>query len=49
MGVRIREELVQALELNNQSHDKKKAYLDQVNQGRSKNFPDGAKLDQSKD
>jgi len=45
MGVRIREELSQALQLNNQSHDKKRIYLDQLTKGRAKNFEDGAKLE----
>ena len=45
MGVRIREELSQALQLNNQSHDKKRIYLDQLTKGREKNFEDGAKLE----
>ena len=40
MGVRIREELQQALELNNASHDKKKSYLEQITRGNIKNFVD---------
>ena len=39
MGVRVREELEQALKLNNVSHDKKKSYLETVAKGNLKNFP----------
>ena len=30
MGVRVREDLRQAIRLNNSSHDKKKAYIEQL-------------------
>lgn len=45
MGVRVREELRQALQLNNSSRDKKKALLDQMADDTRTKFVDGTELE----
>jgi len=45
MGVRVREELRQALQLNNSSHDKKKAFFDQMAADTRTKFVDGTELE----
>ena len=42
MGVRVREELRQALQLNNSSHDKKKAFIEQLTADTRAKYVDGA-------
>jgi Ran GTPase-activating protein (RanGAP) involved in mRNA processing and transport len=44
MGVRVREELNNTLRLNNESHGKKKAFLEQTHKGNAKNFLDANKV-----
>jgi len=46
MGVRIREELRQALQLNNSSHDKKKALIEQLTAETKSKFVDSDELEQ---
>jgi hypothetical protein len=47
MGVRIREELNQALQLNNSSHDKKKAFIEQRAAETRNKFVDGKQLEET--
>jgi hypothetical protein len=49
MGVRTREELRQALMLNNSSHDKKKAFLEMKQAQTRSKFIDGKELEQPTD
>lgn len=44
MGVRVREELSQALTLNSSNHEKRKDYITQAKLGTAKTFLDGDKL-----
>ncbi len=46
MGVRVREELRQALQLNNSSHDKKKAFIEQLTAETKAKFIDSDELEQ---
>ena len=41
MGVRVRDELQQALRLNNSNHENKKDYINQANSGTAKAYVDG--------
>ncbi len=49
MGVRVREELRQALQLNNSSHDKKKAFIEQLTSETRTKFVDDHDLTQGND